>query len=72
MKLCNMAVFYRDSKGTDTMLRVTENLDGKIIQREVCTFNSFGDIRVCFDWDKGTTHRDMKNRNGEWYGVADR
>lgn len=72
IKVCTVAVFYRDSKGTDMMIRVTENLNGKIIQREVCTFNSFGDIRVCFDWDKGSTHRDMKNNRGQWYGVADR
>jgi len=24
--------------------------------REMCEFNQFGDVRICIDWDRGTTH----------------
>jgi hypothetical protein len=50
---------------------VTENLDGKPIAREFCTFNTYGDVRTCWDWDTQAGHRDMKNTKGEWYKVSD-
>ena len=53
------------------MVKVTRDLNEKIILREVCTFNTPGDIRLCLDWDAGTKHRDMKNANGDWFKVAD-
>jgi hypothetical protein len=69
-KTCNNAVIYY-SDGTEVMVKVTRDLNEKIILREVCTFNTPGDIRLCLDWDAGTKHRDMKNASGEWFKVAD-
>jgi len=51
------------------MVKLTENLDGAIVRREVCVFNQFSDVRTCFDWDNGSKRRDMKNANGDWYKV---
>jgi hypothetical protein len=53
------------------MLRVSEDINGKIIDRQICTFNSFKDVRTCVDWDTGAGHRDMKDDNGNWQKVAD-
>ena len=57
--------------GTDTVVLSRQNVDGKIIEREFCTFNNFGDIRSCLDWDTKATHRDMKDAKGEWTRVSD-
>ena len=48
------------------MVKTTEDSNGKLISREMCEFNQFGDVRDCVDWDRGTTHRDMKDANGNW------
>ncbi len=69
LKLCNMAVFYVDDQGTSAMVRLAEDLDGKMVKRDVCTFNSFGDVRTCLDWDTSVRTREMKNSAGEWYAV---
>ena len=50
---------------------MSNNIDGKVVQREVCTFNNFGDMRSCVDWDTKETHRDMKDSKGEWSKVSD-
>jgi hypothetical protein len=71
LKTCNNGVSFTTKDGIYMIMKVTENLDGKIIRREVCSFNSHGDVRSCLDWDKGSTHRDMKNAKGEWERVSD-
>jgi hypothetical protein len=71
LKVCNSAILFRTKDGTDSMLRTAEDLTGKIIERELCSFNRHGDVRTCFDWDKNTSHRDMKNAKGDWYKVSD-
>ena len=60
------------SNGTRMFLRQAEDLSGNSLEREVCEINSFGDVRVCVDWDTNTKHRDMKDPKGHWYNVADR
>jgi len=67
-KTCNNGVVYH-SNGTEIMVKVTRDLDEKVVLREVCSFNAEGDIRLCLDWDAGTKHRDMKNPKGEWFKV---
>ena len=69
LKLCNMAIFYVDDKGVSSMVRLAEDLDGKMVKRDVCNFNQFGDIRTCLDWDTSVKTREMKNSTGEWYAV---
>jgi hypothetical protein len=71
LKLCSVAVFFRGNDGTDMMLRIAENPFGKIIQRDICQFNNFGDVRFCIDWDTGTKIREMQNQHGDWIKVGD-
>jgi hypothetical protein len=71
LKTCVNGVSFTTNDGTYMIMKVTENLDGKIVRRELCSFNSHGDVRSCLDWDKGSTHRDMKNAKGEWEKVSD-
>jgi hypothetical protein len=83
LKLCNTAILFqgkdvpRSVSGSicsgwcEVMLRVSEDINGKIIDRQICTFNSFKDVRTCVDWDTGAGHRDMKDDNGNWQKVAD-
>jgi hypothetical protein len=70
-KTCNTGVSLRTSDGTDMIVKVTKDAKDKIVIRETCTFNVAGDIRVCLDWDRNITHRDMQNAKGDWYKVSD-
>ncbi|HEY8096253.1 MAG TPA: hypothetical protein VIE65_09235 [Methylobacter sp.] len=70
-KICSSAVFFTSNDGKDNMVRTTEDANGKIIAREICGFNQFGDVRVCTDFDRGTSRRDMKDANGTWSKIAD-
>jgi hypothetical protein len=63
------ALYFNGSDGLERMLRATQNVNGKIMKRDVCTFNSFGDIRTCYNWDTNVTTKEMKNLKGEWYFV---
>jgi hypothetical protein len=69
-RVCTTGVIMK-MDGVETVLLQRQNPEGKIIERELCTFNSFGDIRTCTDWDTKATHRDMKDSSGEWTKVAD-
>ena len=62
---------FKLNDGIDTVVLSRQDLNGTIIEREVCTFNSFGDIRNCRDWDTKATHRDMKDSKGAWTKVSD-
>ena len=70
-KECINGLFFKANDGTDMLMKVTEDLNGKRLKREICSFNTHGDIRSCVNWDTGEMHRDMKNKNGEWYKVDD-
>ncbi len=69
-RVCATAIMFK-LNDIDTLLLAREDLNGKIFEREVCTFNSYGDVRTCVDFDRNTTHRDMKDSKGEWSKVAD-
>jgi hypothetical protein len=70
-KTCFDAIMAVNNDGKMTAVKVVKDMNDKIIVREVCTFNDSGDIRTCFDWDSGSSHRDMKDTKGDWYKVAD-
>jgi hypothetical protein len=70
VKVCSTAIVFK-LKETDMMLLAREDLSGKTIEREICTFNSFGDVRTCLDWDTNAKHRDMKDSSGAWIKVSD-
>jgi len=68
--ICNTGVLLK-LNGKDVAVLSRQNVDGKIIQREICTYNDFDDVRSCVNWDTNETHRDMKNSQGVWAKVAD-
>ncbi len=72
LKECITGVSFTAPDGTYMIMKVTENLNGKTLKREVCSFNrKNGDVRTCFDWDTGENRRDKKDRDGNWHRVAD-
>jgi hypothetical protein len=71
LKVCNTGVVRKAGNGTKLFLRQAEDMSGKPLEREVCEINASGDVRVCIDWDTNKTSRDMKDRKGHWYKVAD-
>jgi hypothetical protein len=70
-KTCYDAITVVANDGKLTTVKVTKDMNDKILRREICSFNDSVDIRKCFNWDDGTAHRDMKDTNGNWYKVAD-
>jgi len=69
-KVCINALSFKLKDGTDMIMKVTEDMSGKMLRREICTFNSYHDVRSCTNWDTGETHKDMKNTKGEWEQIS--
>jgi hypothetical protein len=69
-QVCTTAIVLTVN-GVDTAILARENAQGKIIEREICTFNDFSDVRTCTDFDSKLSHRDMKDSKGNWSKVAD-
>ena len=63
------AIHYKNKLGQDAFVKVTEDITGKIIVREMCSLNADKDIRECVVWDTGVIRHDMKDSKGEWYAV---
>jgi hypothetical protein len=70
LKVCVNALSFQAKDGTQMIMKVSEDMDGKVLRREICSFNSYSDVRSCVDWDTGASHRDMKNINGDWERVG--
>ncbi|QIG98082.1 ATP-dependent Clp protease proteolytic subunit [Bradyrhizobium sp. 6(2017)] len=70
-KTCYDAITVVGDDGKIATVKVTKDMNDKILRREICSFNDSVDIRKCFNWDDGTAHRDLKDSNGNWYKVAD-
>lgn len=66
LRICTMAIFFDDEDGSRMMIRRTEDADGKLIRRDVCSFNKFQDVRTCVDYDLGKATREMQNERKEW------
>lgn len=71
LKECINGLTFTAPDGTDMIMKVTEDMDGKRLSREVCSFNTSGDVRTCVDWDTGEQRRDMKDKDGNWYDTDD-
>jgi hypothetical protein len=69
-KVCITGLSFTQNDGKDGFLKTVENMDGKIVVREVCSFNDFKDVRYCLNWDTGAAHRDMKNERGDWVEIS--
>jgi hypothetical protein len=71
IRTCYDAIMVVGNDGKMTWVKVIKDMNDKIISREICSFNDSVDIRRCFNWDDGSTRRDMKDSKGDWYKVAD-
>ena len=71
LKVCNTGIWFKHD-GHQILVRGTTNLKGNIVQRAVCKYNSFMDLRHCLNWDMGRWHTDMKDAKGDWHQVSDR
>ncbi len=72
LRQCVTRLSFTAPDGTSMVMKVTENMAGKTLSREVCSFDKKrGDLRTCVDWDTGENHRDKKDREGNWYRVND-
>jgi hypothetical protein len=67
--VCTTAIIL-NMDGVDTAILARENAQGTIIEREICTFNDFSDVRTCMDFDSKLSHRDMKDSKGVWLKVG--
>jgi hypothetical protein len=70
-KICIDGLPFRGKDGVDYMIRREEDMNGKTLRRELCSFNSDFDVRRCIDWDSGAVRRDMKDGDGRWQKIAD-
>ncbi len=70
-KTCVTALSFKDEKNAAMIAKIAEDMNGRKIAREICSFNNFGDVRFCVDFDTHATHRDMKDGKGDWYKVSD-
>jgi hypothetical protein len=70
LKLCNTAVLLKDKDGNSVMVRLASDASGRMVSLNICTFNSFEDIRTCVDWDSKVTTRELKDSNGNWHSIA--
>jgi hypothetical protein len=71
LKVCVTAIFFKGKEDKDVMIMATEDMNGKHLSHEICSFNDFNDVRTCVDWEDHSAHRDMKDANGDWQKVAD-
>jgi hypothetical protein len=71
LKICNSAILFIGDTGKSMMVRAAFDLDDKVVSRDVCTFNAYGDIRECWNWDTSAHTKEMKDSKGQWYGVSD-
>lgn len=69
LKVCTMGIYYLTKERTQAFVKVTEDLAGKIIEREVCNLNKYNDVRECLEWSTNALRKDMKNARGDWYEV---
>lgn len=69
-KVCINALSFKLKDGTSMIMKVTEDMNGKMLRREICSFNAYRDVRSCMNWDTGETHKDMKNTKGEWEQIS--
>jgi hypothetical protein len=70
LKVCVNGLSFKAPDGTYMVMKVTDDMNDKMLRREVCSFNESHDVRLCVNWDTGQAHRDMKNKHGDWYQIA--
>jgi ATP-dependent protease ClpP protease subunit len=53
---CSRSFVFVDADLALTEVTTVEDLDGKVVQREVCKSDRSSGVRTCFDWDTGETY----------------
>jgi hypothetical protein len=71
LKVCSTGVVWNDKDGNLMSIKVVKDVKDTMVSREICSFNTPQDIRVCLNWDSGELHRDMQDDKGQWYKVGD-
>jgi hypothetical protein len=66
IKICTNGLWFKNDKGVQMLLRVAQDPDGKMISRDICSFNEFMDIRTCTDYDTHVTTKEMLDGNKVW------
>jgi hypothetical protein len=61
-KVCTTAIFFKGKDGAEMMVKATEDMNGRALRHEMCSFNDFEDVRTCVDWDTGAKHRAKSRR----------
>src|SRR5262249_24404447 len=51
LKICTTAIFFKGEDGKDIMVKATEDMNGKHLEHEICSFNDFHDVRTCVNWE---------------------
>ena len=68
---CINGLSFNAPDGTYMIMKTTENLRGKMMSREICSFTNSRTERVCIDWDTGERHHDLKDKKGDWNSTGD-
>jgi hypothetical protein len=71
LKMCSTAIFLKAKDGTSLMVRRAEDVSGKTVRRDICSFNNFDDVRTCTDFDTGKRVQEMQNERKEWVTVGE-
>jgi hypothetical protein len=66
-KNCTLAIYFVDPKDKRLTLPIdVYDLDGNLIQRQVCKFNEELDVRTCIDWDTAKTTKEVLEDKNWW------
>jgi hypothetical protein len=70
-KACNMWIEFTGENGKHMIVREAEDANGKLLDREICEFNQFDDVRECVDFDSGRKRQDMRGQDGRCSTIGD-
>ena len=69
-KICTNGVYFKLGE-KEMLVKIERDLSEKIVSKELCEFNSYGDIRRCLNWDTNVFRSDMQDKNGKWFKVSE-
>lgn len=67
-QLCTNYIYYPEGDHKIFLREVMGN-NGLVFLRDICTFDVYGTIRWCKNFDTGAEREDMKDPNGSWHTV---
>jgi hypothetical protein len=66
LKVCTLAIWYRNNDGKAEMVRSTQDPDERVLERDICSFNEFMDVRTCVNFDTHVVTKQMLDANKSW------